>query len=751
MKNRKLFFSGILALSLIFVFSGCGGAPELSSNTTITKVTLTGGETAFEASALGTPAPVWADAAEGAVTITSNKAANVEAAVTKGHDKQSVKIAKVSGAAEPVWVDIEAANTRTLTGTTANNTVLGIEIEAEDGTKSYYKIKITVVSADAALSGVTVGGVAATLGTPAATFAAATAGAVTTGQVNVVATKNSASANATLRYALVDTASGEPAWGTVANLGAAATGKFLAIEVKSESGTVTNVYKIGITAVSADAVLSGVTVGGAAATLGTPAATFAAATAGAVQTGQVNVVATKNSASANATLRYALVDTASGEPAWGTTANLGAAVTGKFLAIEVKSESGTVTNVYKIGITALNTAADARAESLLIGYNVNFDFGTGDVTVVGGKLATLGTPAATAAGVTAPGNVTLTLTEASVANYTMATAPEGSAVVFRYAIKATAPAEADWHDYDNPETGPFWQIGFNDGDTLWLEAALGTAKQYYKIAVSVPVTTDAIKLTSLLVAGTAGINFSTFAGEITGGVAATLGTPATTVGGAITAGTIELTAPQMTAQPIVAVGAAGVTYRVAVKASGNPVEADWGAASTAIPNFENFSATAAPLYTIPAAGNVIWVQARAGATELYYKINVTAKVLTVNDAKVTNLVLGQTFDGGTFLMSGGKTASLGTPAATVTGSITAGSVTLTPAEAAAENWGTVTGGPDAVFRWAVGPAAPAADADWTAYGYGINNRAFVNGDNLWIEGKAGTATQYYRIVVTVEN
>ena len=248
MKKLRIARSGIalLAIMLVAGLTACPSGnndnpdpgPGKSSIATLSSIKLANVEVANK----GTPGNSFANATAGAATILTE---SVAVAVTPTDSKAAVGWQKVSGSDAPDPEDywVEATMQFAATGD-----VLVIEVTAEDGTRQYYKIGITV--ATVALSSLSINGVSVTnMGSPAGT----PEGVVNAGSVlfsfgedhasNTGAIVAAGPTGATLEYAFAtgDTA---PTFGSTSTLNLADNG-YVYIKVTSADG-VSAVYKVRV-------------------------------------------------------------------------------------------------------------------------------------------------------------------------------------------------------------------------------------------------------------------------------------------------------------------------------------------------------------------------------------------------------------------------------------------------------------------------------------------------------------------------
>jgi hypothetical protein len=235
---------------------------------------------------------------------------------------------------------------------------------------------------------------------------------------------------------------------------------YLCIQVTSEDGKTINYYVVEIKLMNALTSLTGISVAGTTATLGTPNAAWDQAVAGAVSLSnatKTNAAISVTRSNANQTVKYAKV-TGGGAPSFVDTAAF-SFEDGDFLYIEVTAENGVNKNVYKVEI---RIGRDTTLATLSIG---------------GTSITNRGTPAATADGVTAAGTVLFNTAQ-----------PAGG-----YAINAVSEdteATVTWATTAGGTYGTVSPIVFTDGGFLYVKvvSANGNVTAYYKIQVNLMMT-----------------------------------------------------------------------------------------------------------------------------------------------------------------------------------------------------------------------------------------------------------------------
>ena len=470
---------------------------------------------------VGTPGSAWNDSAIQAGEVwfgTSQSGSALPLTVSAESEGTSWKYAVTNdAAADPSSAFADSADSVNITPVDGKYLYIQSSMEAGGQTETaYYKIKLAAKSDDLAISGVTIndqGVTPGTMGTHSfpgseawgnysngAELAAnngglAIVGSGNTAQVTIAITgKPEGSAirygyTQTERDYLVDFSN---TTGTLSNV---PSGSYIALEVTSELGT-TGWYKFRVFEQDIDATVSAVTVGTVDITSSLQNNTTAVVVLDSLDSvGEITAAPSKTTA----TVKYGrgTVNPATGaiQPptAWQDSGALftGAVEPGTVAYIQVSAPTPGFVNTYSF---ALYTLADIKLNSFGIGGNAYA------VPPVPPTLATeLGTPAATAADVTALGAITLTAaTAAGAPDYTGQTVVNtavGVATGISYRIAKTtgaAPAVTEWrgptsmYGYTFPPT--FSPI--SDNDVLWVEVSVEvsaetTVSKYYKIAAAV--------------------------------------------------------------------------------------------------------------------------------------------------------------------------------------------------------------------------------------------------------------------------
>jgi hypothetical protein len=218
-----------------------------------------------------------AAALRGAITINSAQATQtglmIKATPAAGSNATVTGYAVVANNQNnPSFNNPDANGGFTTTAAITNNQHLFVQVQAESGTLYYYRIVVTVSNNNANLATITIGQVAATLGTPQA---APWAGSDNTGTVIIPTREASPAATsvaftstsgATASWAKAADANAIPAAGdfkTGSVSGGLTKDQYLFVKAVSSDGTGTQYYKILISDVKSDVVdLASVAIGG---------------------------------------------------------------------------------------------------------------------------------------------------------------------------------------------------------------------------------------------------------------------------------------------------------------------------------------------------------------------------------------------------------------------------------------------------------------------------------------------------------
>lgn len=230
-----------------------------------------------------------------------------------------------------------------------------VEVTQENRDVFYYKFQVLAGDSDNTLSGnVSIGSLTASPGTPNTTATSAQAVLIrpAAGLTNVMVSTAPASANAVVAYAITTASTTAPAFGSANSFTFGTGSTWLYVRVTAQNGAV-NYYRFQVAIGNDEASLTGVTVAGVAATLGTPgpSANIVAANRGSVT---VSAWAGAKAIAVSGALSGAVV-------AWGVTTNASTTGPTSFttnnvtfsasntnLVIRVTSESGATVSYYRI-------------------------------------------------------------------------------------------------------------------------------------------------------------------------------------------------------------------------------------------------------------------------------------------------------------------------------------------------------------------------------------------------------------------
>jgi hypothetical protein len=224
-----------------------------------------------EASDMGEPASSAAEATAGAIAINRVEAADPAIEVILDDTEAGYRCAKATDASAP---DFTAP-----VSSFADGDYLYVEVTSRYSAKMIYKLSVSVKNDINTLASITIGGEPVTPGTPntTATSAVAVNKLYTTAQTNIqVSAVPSDAQYATVKYAKTTSQIAEPAYGTVSTFDFALGQSWVYVQVTAENGDVTN-YRFMIGVGNDVKTLTGVTVAGVTATLGTPGAASAVA------------------------------------------------------------------------------------------------------------------------------------------------------------------------------------------------------------------------------------------------------------------------------------------------------------------------------------------------------------------------------------------------------------------------------------------------------------------------------------------
>jgi uncharacterized repeat protein (TIGR02543 family) len=632
---------------------------ETTINTyTIVLTRLSNDATLFAASikaqtaTLGTPDAALASVIAGEITLTTAQATGSLATVFTKTDTGATitRIVKYATGAPTTGFETDTAFANSATTAVANGDFFIVKVTAADGTVNYSRFNVIVNSDVATLSSSTIKGQTSTLGTPSAVLASAVAGAITlttaqaTGADTTTFTKTDAGATITkiVKYATGASTSNFETDAAFTNGAATTVGHsdFFIVKVASADATV-RFYRVNVTVNSNVATLSASTTikGLAPSSFGTSSATLGSETPGAITltTAQAagTAATTFTKTDAGATINK-IVKYASGAPtsnfeidtAFSNSAT-SAVANGDFFIIKVTAQDATV-NYSRFNVTVNSNVATLSAGSIK------------------GQSATLGT-AGSALGSLAAGSITLTTAQATGVDTTTFTKTDAGATITKIAKLSSTS--------DENSTNFNAAAAFTNGATDTVSNG-----DYFIIQVTSADAT--VNFTRFNV--TVNSNVATLSGASIKGLASTLGTPNALLA-SVVEGTITLTTAQAT-------GTATTTFtktdsnatisRIVKYASGAPTA-----------NFETDTAFNNNATDTVANGDFFIVKVTAAdGTVNHYRFNVTVNsdVATLSGASIK-----------------GQSATVGT-AGSALGSLSAGTVTLTTAQAAGANTTTFT-------------------------------------------------------------
>jgi hypothetical protein len=601
--GAALLTAAIMAVTAVLAFVGCE-QPEglkLSDDVTLTSVTVAG----FTA-VLGTPGEYTGGQVpevplNGYVGIPTDKLA--DAVITTEKPEGSSTWFAITNNEIPAPAFSGAPAEEYSIPVIGRGELLNIRVRSESGNKqALYRILFQELTQISTLTGVTIGGAVANLGSPAANLADVTAGSVVFlpalgSDAEVVPAKTADGAVVSYRKGTT----GE--WATEAPVGFA-DGDTLYIKVVSESGEFTTYYAIEIRLRNNVATVSGITIGGEAVTTvgaGGTAVNVAAANRGAVslegdEANNPSIVVTTTDPNATVT-GYAVVAANNNNPAFiavesNTFSYTGSLPTGNHLFIRVVAEDGITTQYYRIVLTVISNVAELAG------------FTWGGIAT---PVATLGTPGATwnASGIVA-GTVAVTdaqITAASVA------------------IVATAGFNGtrSWGISDG-NTEPTW------GTTTPITTGIVANNYLYIKVVSQDESNTRVYKAKIAVNNLSAV--ATLAGITVGGIATTGGTGANAGLGTPNANPASITAAQA-AKALFTDGTAIKTAAVVAAASteaGNPKIEYKVLPQTKSPEAADFTSgwsETSPTVDFSASGNdqvYIRVTAERGAPVNHYRV-----------------------------------------------------------------------------------------------------------------------------------
>jgi hypothetical protein len=444
--------------------------------------TLSGATIKGQTPTLGTPNATLGSETPGAITLTTAQAASTSLAssVTTTNAGAAVKIVKYSSGITADTTNFGAAADLTsgTTTTVSNSDYFIIRVTAADGsTVNYYRVNVTVNSDVATLSAASIKGQTATLGTPNAVLASAGPGAIilTTAQATgtdvTTFAKTDAGANISkiVKYATggntsdfeTDSPFTNSATTTVSN------NDFFIIKVTAADASV-RYYRINVTVNSNVATLSGATIKGQTATLGTPNAALGSETPGVITltTAQATGPAattftqTDSNAAVSRIVKYAVGASTSNFDTATALANLSTTTitNGDFFIVKVTAADGTI-NYSRFNVT------------------VNSDVATLSSASIKGVTPTLGTPNATL-GSEAAGAITLTTAQATGTDPSSFTRTDSNSTISRIVKYASGSSTANFETDAAFTNGATATVANNDFFIIKVTAADASVGYY---------------------------------------------------------------------------------------------------------------------------------------------------------------------------------------------------------------------------------------------------------------------------------
>ena len=668
---------------------------------------------------LGTPNAVLASVIAGAITLTTAQATGSLATTFTKTDAGAAitKIVKYATGSPTAGFETDTAFANSATTAVANGDFFIVKVTAADGTVNYSRFNVTVNSDVATLSSASIKGQTSTLGTPSAILASAVAGAITlttaqaTGTDTTTFTKSDAGATITkiVKYATgasttnfeTDAAFTNGATTTVSH------SDFFIVKVSAADATV-RFYRVNVTVNSNVATLSASTVikGLAPSSYGTSSATLGSETAGSITL--TTALATSSAATtfaktdAGATITK-IVKYGTGAPTTNfeidtafTNSATSALANGDFFIIKVTAQDGTV-NYSRFNVTVNSNIATLSAGSIK------------------GQSATLGT-AGSALGTLTAGAITLTTAQATGTDTTTFTKTDAGATITKIAKLAFAAVE----NSTNFNAAAAFTNGATDtvsnGDYFLIQVTSADATvRFYRFNVTV------------------NSNVATLSGAAIKGLASTLGTPNASLA-SVTAGAITLTTAQATgtdATTFTKTDAGSTITKIVKYATGAPTT-----------NFETDTAFTNGAASTVANGDFFIVKVTAADTTVnYYRFNVTVNsdVATLSAANIK-----------------GQSATVGT-AGSVLGALSAGTITLTTAQAAGVGTTTFTKTDAGATITKIAKLVSTATENSTNFNAAAaftngSTGTVSNGDYFIVKVTAADASvSFYRINITVNS
>jgi len=574
--------------------------------------TLSAASVKGQTATLGTPNAVLASVGAGAITLTTAQATGSDATTFTKTDAGATisKIVKYATGGNTSNFETDSPFTNSATTTVSNNDFFIIKVTAADASVRYYRINVTVNSNVATLSGASIKGQTATLGTPNATLGSETPGVITlttaqaTGPATSTFTQTDAGATISriVKYAFGASTSNFDTTTALAN-GATTTitnGDFFIVKVTAADG-ITNYSRFNVTVNSDVATLSSASIKGVTPTLGTPNATLGSETAGAVTLTTAQATGTDPSSftrtDSNSTIsrivKYATgSNTANFETDSAFTNSATTTVsTGDFFIIKV-------------------TAADASVRYYRINVTVNSNVATLSAASIKGVSATVGT-AGSALGSLSPGTVTLMSSQATGTAVTTFTKSAASASITKIAKIASGTAENS--------TNFNAAAAFTDGSA----GAVSTGDYFIVQITAADGTVNFTRINVVIATNpTAPLNLSATAQN--GGANLTWNAPASNGGSAITGYSIQastdsstwndvFTTNESTTQYSVTnlLNGTAYTYRVKANNSSGNSNFNW-ATSAAVTSFYFVTCSGGGSFYVNSTVSPVQIPSRAG-------------------------------------------------------------------------------------------------------------------------------------------
>jgi uncharacterized repeat protein (TIGR02543 family) len=370
---------------------------------------------------------------------------------------------------------------------------------------------------------------------------------------------------------------------------------------------------------------------------------------------------------------------------------------------------------YTFRVIATNAAGNSVPSTASASVTPRSSDATLSASSIKGQSTTLGTPNAVLTSVTA-GTITLTTAQATGVDTTTFTKTDAGATISRIVKYASGASTTNFETDTAFSDGATTTVANGDFFIVKVTAGDGTVR-YYRVNVIV------------------NSNISTLSGLSVKGQISTLGTPNATLGSE-TAGTITLTTAQAT-------GAAATTFIKSDAGSSTKIVKYLSGTTADTTNFGAATDFTSGTTTTFSNGDylIVRVDAADGSTVNYYRINVTVNsdVATLSGATIK-----------------GQTPTLGT-AGSALGSLAAGAITLTTAQATGTDTTTFTKTDAGATITKIVKLASSAVENLTnfnaaaAFTDGAAD-AVSNGDYFLIQVTSADGTvRFYRVNVTVNS